>query len=221
MNDSDQKRSLLVALKATSGCCPPILSIPVGSPVEAVLRPVSCSKERLNINDIKFLTDWRNRYVKSFLTEFEATESRTEKWLAEVVGPDDTRILFMVDDLAYNTIGYMGLAFINWETGYVEGDAIVRGLSGVPGCMTKALHTMLMWAKNQLNLKDIWVRVRSDNSALSFYQKAGFLEAKRVPLRKINERGIKKWIEDKSEFHSELYLVYMEYNSANKKHQVK
>lgn len=221
MNDSDNRRSLLRGLKATSGCRPPILIVPVGYPIEMVLRPVACSKERLNSNDIKSLTEWRNRYVKSFLTEFEAKESRTEKWLTEVVGPDDTRILFMIDDLSRNTIGYMGLASIDWEKGYVEGDSIVRGVNGVPGCMTKALHSMLMWAQNQLNLKDIWVRVRSDNSAIDFYQKAGFQEKNRVSLRKIFENGMIKWIEDKSMAHSELYLVYMQYKLADKSLQVR
>jgi RimJ/RimL family protein N-acetyltransferase len=214
MIDLNTRRNLLESLKASSGDGLPILSIPVGCPVEMLLRPVSCNRDHIRINDIRILTKLRNRHVRSFLTEFEATESRTERWLTDIVGPDDTKILFMIDDLANSTIGYMGLAFINWEKGHAEADAIVRGDYSAPGAMTKALQAMLKWTQSQLGLNDIGVRVRSDNFALNFYRKAGFQEVKRVPLRKEVESEMIKWVEDKSVSFSELDLVYLEYKSS-------
>lgn len=208
-------RKLLRAVKASTIPGMPVLSIPVGSPVEAILRPVSTSKGNLNADDVRKLTTWRNRHVKSFLTEFEATESRTGNWLTQIVGPDDTRILFMIDDIFNRTFGYMGLAFIDWEEGYGEADAVVRGDDVAPGTMTRTLKTMLKWAQLQLNIYKIGVRVRSNNTALNFYYKAGFKEIKRVPLSKVEEANMIKWVENELLHQPDLNLVYMIYNTQS------
>ena len=57
--------------------------------------------------------------------------------------------------------------------------------------MTAALHTVLDWARGPLGLKELGVRVRSDNPALAFYEKAGFCEMQRVPLRHRSPRIIR------------------------------
>lgn len=181
-------------------------SIPVGDPVEAVLRPVATD------DDVRVLTKWRNRFVGSFLTEFEATEARTEQWLTEVVGPDPTRMLFMLDDVHGRTIGYLGLAFIDWQERTGEADAIVRGVDELPGVMTKALLALLRWAHRELGLtKALNVRVRSDNPAVNFYLKLG-TETRRVPLREIKEPGMTRWIEDESFAGSSTELVYITFH---------
>lgn len=181
-------------------------SIPVGDPVEAVLRPVATA------NDVRVLTEWRNRYVRSFLTEFEATEERTKRWLAEVVEPDTTRKLFMLDDVHGRTIGYLGLAFIDWQERTGEADAIVRGVETQPGVMTKALLALLRYAHHDLGLtKALSVRVRSDNPAVNFYLKLG-TETRRVPLRKIEEPGMKRWVEDESFTESSIELIFITFH---------
>lgn len=155
------------------------------------------------------LTEWRNRFVQAFLTEFEATESRTARWLAEVVGPREGKILFMVDDLNGRTFGYMGLDYIDWEQAYGEADAIVRGAEAAPGTMKRALQTLLSWARGQLGLRELGVRVRSDNTALEFYRKVGFHEMRRVPLRRLEEPQMIRWVEDASLESSKVHLVHM------------
>lgn len=205
---------MLAALKACSTPGGSSLCLPVGMPPVALLRPVATSRERLNPDDVRVLTEWRNRNVRAFLTEFQADEDRTEKWLAEMVGPDDTRILFMVDDLEGRTVGYIGLAFIDWDAGWGEADAVVKGGETPPGTMTKALHVLLDWAREQLGLSNLGVRVRSDNTALEFYRKAGFREERRVPLRKIEEEGMTRWVEDPSRDPGEPSLVHMSFTGA-------
>jgi len=199
---------LLKALKANAPANAPCLSIPVGSPVEAVLRPVATSAGRLNPNDVRLLTEWRNRFVKSFLTQFEATETRTERWLTEMVGPDPSRILFMLDDARGQTVGYLGLAFIDWEQYSGEADAVVRGAEVAPGVMAKAMFTLLDWAREQLGLTSLRARVRSDNPALRFFLKIG-TEMRRVSLRPVEEPGVILWVEDESLAPSEPALVYI------------
>jgi RimJ/RimL family protein N-acetyltransferase len=186
-------------------------SIPVGDPLGAFLRPVITVPGKVNRDDVRVLTEWRNRFVRSFLTEFEATEARTEAWLTEIVGPDPTRILFMLDDLDGRTIGYLGLAFIDWEERTAEADAIVRGVDHLPGVMTKALLALLRWAHRELGLtRGLNVRVRSDNPAVHFYLKLG-TETRRVPLREIDEPGMKRWVEDESLATSSTELVYIKF----------
>jgi RimJ/RimL family protein N-acetyltransferase len=201
-------RELLITLKANATANAPYLCIPVGLPVEAVLRPVATAAGRVDAGDVHVLTDWRNRFVSSFLTEFVATEPRTEQWLTEVVGPDPTRILFMLDDALGATVGYLGLAFIDWDNLTGEADAIVRGADTAPGVMARAMFTLLDWAREQLGLKSVGARVRSDNPALRFFLKFA-TETKRVPLRAVQEPDMIRWIEDETLVDAPISLVYI------------
>lgn len=202
-------RQLLTALKDSATAGGPALCLPVGRPVEAVLRPVATREGALNAEDVRVLSEWRNRHVGAFLTEFRADEARTAAWLTQVVARDDTRILFMADDASGRTFGYMGLAFIDWENASGEADAIVRGLEAPPGLMTRAMRTMLGWARAQLGLATLGVRVRSDNTALEYYRKFGFEEVRRVPLSRTEEADGVRYAEDESLPGGGLSLVHM------------
>ena len=206
-----QGRDLLQSLKENSTVNRPCLSIPVGFPVEAFMRPVSTTAGQLNTNDVRVLTHWRNRFVQSFLTEFEATEDRTAEWLTETIGPDPTRIMFMLDDVHSETIGYLGLGFIDWEKREGEADAAVRGVKAARGIMRKAFLTLLGWAYEQLGLTIIRGRVRSDNPALPFFLKLA-TETKRVPLRRIEEPDMIRWVEDATLLSSSLSLVHLTFD---------
>lgn len=203
-------RELVRALKANSIADQPRLSIPVGS-YGAVLRPVSTTPGALNENDVRLLTEWRNRFVRSFLTEFVATEARTQAWLTETVGPDPTRILFMLDDARGQTVGYLGLAFIDWEQRTGELDAIVRGAELSHVLMARAVTTLLRWGYTELALEALNGRARSDNPALGFFRKLA-KEVKRVPLRRTEKPGIVCWIEDETLSASSASLVYLTFN---------
>ena len=160
--------------------------------------------------DVQRLTDWRNRHVSAFLTEFEATPERTAQWLADVVGPAGDRMLLMADDADGRTFGYLGIAYIDWAAGRVEADAIVRGESADKGAMTACLLALLGWARDGLGLRDVWVRVRSDNPALGFYRRLGFVERHAVPLRRETEPGLVRWVEDPALADAEVSLVHMQ-----------
>jgi RimJ/RimL family protein N-acetyltransferase len=199
---------LLKSVKYVAGTPGLHVGLEVGTPAIGWLRPVATRLEVLNESDVRCLTEWRNRFVTSFLTEFEATEGQTADWLAKSVYPDDSRILFMVDDAAHLTIGYMGISFIDWEIAYGEADSIVRGRAGSRGIMTAALQTLLVWGRSQLGLNTIGVRVRSDNPALDFYRKFGFVEQKRVPLSRRADSSKLVWYEEPGNISSTISLVY-------------
>jgi RimJ/RimL family protein N-acetyltransferase len=201
---------LLRAAKASAAPGQPTLSLAIGRPVVGLLRPVSTRPGGTSPADVRALTDWRNRHVKSFLTEFVANEERTERWLVESVGPDDTRILFMVEDAAGRTVGYMGLAFIDWGTGCAEFDAIVRGAEAPPGLMSRSIRTMWSWGRSALGLEHLCGRVRSDNPALAFFERLGAREHGRVPLRREQAGDEVRWVEDPSMEPGGPTLVHLE-----------
>jgi RimJ/RimL family protein N-acetyltransferase len=146
------------------------------------LVPVSTDPSHVDDDQVRCLTTWRNRHVRAFLTEFDATPARTRAWLTDGVGRDDTRILFMLVDARGDNRGYAGLAYIDWSTGHGEADAIVKGEELPRGTMKRALAVLLDWAARGLALGELGVRVLGDNPALEFYRRCGFVEERREPL---------------------------------------
>lgn len=204
--------NLLRQLKDVAGAQGPQLGLSVPGFGGYFLRPIATRREHQDPADVACLTTWRNHHVNAFLTEFPATYERTSRWLSEVVHADDGRILFMIDDERGQRVGYMGLAYIDWERSYVEADAIVSSGGTPKGLMSAALRTILRWAKGQLGLKVIAVRVLSDNPALAFYRKLGFEETKRVPLKRAVSSDCVSWIEDEALATSERCLVHHFWN---------
>ena len=211
------QRDLLRFLKKSSSTSWPQLSLAINEFKGYYLRIIPTNIEYLDELDIIFLTNLRNRYVKSFLTEFVANDHQTANWLANTVHADDTRILFMVENEFHDRLGYMGLAYIDWEKSYVEADAIVSGGFTPKGLMASSLRTLLLWAKHQLSLENVGVRVLSDNPALSFYKKIGFEENKRVPLRSTSSGTSIEWVEDISLTTPDRYLVHHFWNELQTK----
>lgn len=202
-------RDVLAMFKDLAGAPGPPVLLRVGDPTVALLRPVAVHADRLNPGDIALLTAWRNRHVTAFLTEFDATTDRTGAWLTKSA-TDLSRILFMVDDPGGRTFGSMGLAGIDWESGTGEADAIVRGEESAPGTMGATLRALIDWATGPLGLRHVRIRVRSDNAAMAFYERLGFVEKRRVPLRlEHGEAATRKWVEDETADAS-LFVVYLE-----------
>ena len=75
--------------------------------------------------------------------------------------------------------------------------------------MTAALLELLAWALGPLELEELGVRVRSDNPALAFYEKVGFRETHRVPLRREERPDMVAWVEDAAVSEDKLSLVHM------------
>lgn len=209
IDNLNRGRDLFLSIKATTLGNSSALALPVGKPAKALLRPISTVKNQINEDDVELLTTWRNKHVNSFLTEFTATNIQTQNWLETAVHSNPGKMLWMVETLDGTKVGHVGLGFINWEAGYGEADAIVSGGESPPGLMKESLITLLSWSKETLGLRDIAVRVRSDNSALTFYRKVGFNELKRVPIVARNSAPGTDWHEDPQAVGSTVHLVYM------------
>lgn len=208
-------QQLLAALKSTSKSGHASLVLPVGRPARALIRPVATVPGHLDPEDVRLLTEWRNRHVKSFLTEFVANDERTAQWLTQSVHANPSKMLFMVESLAGERFGHIGLGFIDWNAGYGEADAIVSGGGSPKGLMKESLQTLLRWARDVLGLHQLAVRVRSDNSAVDFYRKVGFVEYQRIPLAaEITGDGV-NWFESPQAGEYVASLVYMQLDLRN------
>jgi hypothetical protein len=111
-----------------------------------MLRPVGTAPGAASADELRVLSEWRNRHVTAFLTEFEATPDRTAAWLESAVGPDPGRIIFTLREPDGAIFGHCGLAFADWTTGTFELDGVARGTPAVPGGMSAAVRTLLNWS---------------------------------------------------------------------------
>lgn len=208
------KKEFFIELKNQSVPNRYTFCLPIGNPIEAIIRPIPTSKVNSQSVDVKLLTEWRNKYVKSFLTEFVATEKQTAHWLKEIVHPNESKILLMVELLDGTAVGHIGLGFINWDESYGEADAIVSNGASPKGLMKQSLIALLRWAHYELGLNNLCVRVRSDNPAIEFYKKVGFIEFKRVGLKCNQTEGNLNWSEDINLKDPLVSLVYMDYDCS-------
>lgn len=210
MNAPTPGQQLLTAIKFTAKAGKVSLAIPVGRPVVAYIRPIATVPGHTDALDVQLLTDWRNRHVKSFLTEFVSTPARTCRWLETAVHANQGKMLFMVELPDGTRVGHIGLGFIDWEQGYGEADAIVSGGQSPPGLMKASLLELMAWARDALGLHTLAVRVRSDNTAVDFYRKVGFQEYQRVPIvARAGADGAVDWAEDAGAVGASASLVYM------------
>ena len=203
-------QQLFTAIKQTARAGQPGLVLPVGQPLSAMVRPIATLPGHVDTLDVQLLTEWRNRHVKSFLTEFVSTTERTTGWLTGAVHANAGKMLFMVETLEGERVGHVGLGFIDWERGYGEADAIVSGGKSPPGLMKASLLALMHWARDGLGLETLAVRVRSDNTAVDFYRKVGFCEYQRVPIVSRTVPGGTDWTEDPQAVSDSASLVYMQ-----------
>jgi len=170
------------------------------------LRPLQAT---VTSRDVELLTEWRNRYRKFFLTDFTATVPQTQAWLLKS-GSDPNRILFMIETERGSPFGHAGLCKLRPAEAYAELDNVVRGADGPRGAMTAAVTTLCDWAASSLGVTALWVRVMSDNPAVSFYEKLGFRRAYDVALEFRHAGSTGVWMERPDQLTADRYLRYME-----------
>jgi perosamine synthetase len=130
------------------------------------------------------LADWRNRFVKSYPTQFVATMESTRAWLEERLLAVPDRILFLIVDPRGEVIGHAGFNGCFNDEARMELDNIVRGVDdAAPGIMANALRCLIRWARTTMNVEGFFLRVFEDNEhAIRFYARNGFEPEGRIAL---------------------------------------
>jgi len=149
------------------------------------LIPVCNLHERDTASLLK-LADWRRNAV-TFHNKFNVTHESTKFWLRNLLLDIPDRILFLVLDEFGTPIGHMGFANALNEEGLMEFDNVIRGLPDLnPGIMGSATLALLNWASASFKPKKFYIRtLESNNHAISFYKKLGFVFEGRQPLRRV------------------------------------
>jgi RimJ/RimL family protein N-acetyltransferase len=128
------------------------------------------------------LTAWRQKYMAYFLSQFQATPSRTQTWLNNIVIPSPDRILFLIQTNESEFIGNFGICNIQAES--LELDNLIRGK---PGGDRKLIYyaeiAMLSWAFGTIGRNTVCLHVFSNNEkTIALHTKIGFQPYQIMPL---------------------------------------
>lgn len=142
------------------------------------------------------LTEWRNRFVHVYPTQFLASLESTRAWLRDRLLAVEDRMLFLVVDKQGAVVGHMGFNSCFNDEAKMELDNIVRGVDGVEkGIMANALLTLTEWARKTINVEGFFLRVFAGNAkAIDFYRSLGFVVDETIPLTKVEQEGLVSYV---------------------------
>lgn len=187
---------------------PPIIYIFAANKFIGHMRVVSISGLE-NKDEIKRLAKWRKQSEIWFPSQFKVTLSGTKKWLKERLLNTDDRILFIIESPSGKPIGHVGLYRFDFKKKSCEIDNVIRGEEGIPGIMTYSITELIKWTNKYLKPRTIYLEVFSDNEkAIKLYNRCGFKEVKRIPIKKEIHNSIVTWVEKPGE-KGDKYTVYM------------
>jgi RimJ/RimL family protein N-acetyltransferase len=208
MNDFETKVHLVFDFYKCSRNRP--IPIIVGDETKGTLVPVTyyCRPEWVSL-----ICKWRSDNQIGFANLFENTEEKTKNWIDNILLPRKDRILFMVYTMDSIPIGHLGFSSFNFETQSCEIDNVVRGEKAIKkGLMRFAMQTIMTWGKQELGLKDIYLKVLSHNwHAVRFYRHLGFKTLHSIPLYRVEKEDMISWepMEDPGGRIPEQYFLYM------------
>jgi perosamine synthetase len=162
-------------------------------PIEDIgfLVPLS-NAHKNDISLMQKLTLWRNVNVQCYPTQFEATLDSTSSWFNDRILNVKDRILFLVVDNKGTISGHMGFNGCHNNHFEFEIDNVIKSNSELPkGFFSKALFSLIEWARKIINVETFFLRVMEENDhAINFYEKNNFVKFERIPLVKENKKDL-------------------------------
>ena len=133
---------------------------------------------------VQKMTRWRNENRQAFLTQFEATDERTRRWLQSTVVTANDRLLLLLYTAEDVLIGQYGFTGLSDDT--VELDNLIRGeRGGDPSLIHHAEHALVDWLFAEFPVQRVVARVLAGNPfALQLHYDCGFMAEARLPLRR-------------------------------------
>jgi RimJ/RimL family protein N-acetyltransferase len=142
---------------------------------------------------IAAISAWRQRAMRMFLTQFQATPENTRHYLQALSIGEAGRLLWLIIDDRGRCIGHVGLSGATAaDGGRAELDNLMRGLDGGdPALIACAEVALLRWAFEVLGLQHIDVRVVSYNwLVIALHEEVGFQTTRQAPLLKRSDNGV-------------------------------
>ncbi len=151
-----------------------------------LIDKVRSSAPELAVN----LTKWRNASMKFFLTQFVATEERTQQWLNNVVIPANDRLLFELLDDTGRAIGHAGVC--NFSIRSCELDNFIRGeRGGDPNLFLAAERALLSWLFCDIGVDIVTLFVFSNNwIPISNHISIGFTVTEKRSMSLVEKDGL-------------------------------
>lgn len=176
-----------------------------------ILRPI----QKKDIEDekiVKALASWRKKYSRWFPSQFKVTTSGTKRWLENLVVNNPNRILFLIEDNRGKIYGHLGFYRYNKEDNWCELDNVVRGITDLPGLMTKSVEALTKWGFENLGISKLYLTVFADNKhAIDLYKRCGFVEFENIPLQRIIKGDSIYWEKADDSKKAERYNLRMVY----------
>lgn len=179
-----------------------LICLPIYNKTKIVgyLHPIIFGFEYIMPEIIPLITKWKKENPSiSASRMINITEQMTQEWITKFVLLRKDRLLFMIQDINYRYIGYIGYSSFNFFKKQCQIDAVLRGQKNLlPGIMGMSIKTLLYFGFNKLLLENILISTDPNNlRAYNLFQKIGFKQFDRVPLKLIyiNENQ-SRWIPD-------------------------
>ncbi|MBT8593852.1 hypothetical protein G6685_08900 [Polynucleobacter paneuropaeus] len=150
-----------------------------GDPI-GILRPLNV--EHLTQMDVlSSLTDWRNRNMGMFLTQFLATPERTKNWLENFVFCTPGQMMFLIYE-GESLIGQVGFKDLTYEDGIIDGG--MRGnASSNPKILTYAHKTLIKWLFDKAQIIRLHGWLVADNpGGIMMNKQVGWRDWEKYPL---------------------------------------
>jgi RimJ/RimL family protein N-acetyltransferase len=148
-------------------------------------------------DSVQLLAQWREAAADAFPAIFPVTIDGTHRWLIKQLLEVPDRLLFWIVTEEGQKIGHVGLFRFDAAAQQIEIDNVIRGVANVlPGIIEAAVAALLDWTFAHLEMRDVYLRVFSDNGrAIRLYQRCGFQETMRMPLKRVQENDVVRWLE--------------------------
>lgn len=172
----------------------------------------------ISIEELELLSKWREAAQTWFPSQSIVTLDGTKEWLYNSVDKIDDRILFWIINNEGIQVGHVGLFRFDFKKSQCELDNIIRGNSIDKGIVESALNRLIQFTEDELDVKNVFLRVFSDNTrAINLYEKLGFVEVQRRPLKKTIQNGNIKYIELNDDIYENVtrYFSTMKMNRKN------
>ena len=170
---------------------------------------VPLNKNHLNDPEmIQLLTDWRNRNMEYFLSQFVATPERTHIWMRDVLFKKGDQLLFLIR-ANEKLVGHFG--FKNLTTNHVLLDNAMRGSrDGHPKLFTFAGKVLVDWLIRMFSIERIDAYVMVENVAsIMMSKQIGFKDWHKYPLiKEVTKSGINWKMGAKNGLSSDLKYCY-------------
>lgn len=191
----DTVQARLARLKAATREAAAALALPLHNRTGAVVGSLLPIGPWLldDAAQIAAISAWRQRAMRMFLTQFQATPENTRRYLETMSIGEAGRLLWLILDEGGRCIGHIGLSGATAaDGGRAELDNLMRGVDGGdPGLIQLAEVALLRWAFDVLGLRHIDLRVVSYNwMVMALHEDVGFETTRQAPLHKRSDNGV-------------------------------